>query len=55
MRQVLDVIDNGEPIGNPKLDQWGDWRIKLHRKSAGRRVRIVIAVKETHFVIVTVM
>jgi hypothetical protein len=55
MRQVLDVIENGEPMGTPKQDKWGDWRIKLSRKTAGRRVQVVIAVKQTHFVIITVI
>ncbi len=55
MRQVLDVIKNGEPVGGPKLDQWGDWRIKLYRKTAGRKVQVVVAVKENHFDLVTVI
>ena len=53
MRQVLETVTNGCPVGNPTLDQWGDWRIKLRRKVAGRRVQVVVAVKGDHFVAVT--
>lgn len=53
MRQVLETIRKGCPVGSPQLDQWGDWRIKLRRKAAGRTVQVVVAVKTDHFVIVT--
>jgi hypothetical protein len=55
MRQVLEAIRKGCPIGAPTLDEWGDWRIKLRRKAAGRKVQVVVAVKTDHFVIVTVI
>ena len=55
MRQVLETIRKGCPVGTPKLDVWGDWRIKLRRKAAGRKVQIVVAVKADHFVVVTVI
>jgi hypothetical protein len=53
MRQVLETVKKGCAVGNPKLDQWGDWRIKLRRKVAGRRVQVVVAVKGNHFVAIT--
>jgi len=53
MRQVLETVRKGSAVGVPTLDQWGDWRIKLRRKVAGRRVQVVIAVKADHFVLVT--
>lgn len=53
MRQVLETIRKGCPVGPPTLDQWGDWRIKLRRKAAGRKVQVVVAVKADHFVVVT--
>lgn len=55
MRQVLETVRKGCPVGVPKLDQWGDWRIKLRRKVAGRRVQVVVALKADHFVAVTVI
>jgi len=55
MRQVLETIRKGNPVGSPKLDHWGDWRIKLRRKAAGRTVQVVVAVKTDHFVVVTVI
>ncbi|MGH6735014.1 MAG: DUF4258 domain-containing protein [Methyloceanibacter sp.] len=54
MRHVLETVRKGCPVGNPAIDQWGDWRIKLRRKVAGRRVQVVVAVKADHFVAVTV-
>lgn len=55
MRQVLETVRKGCPVGTPMLDQWGDWRIKLRRKVAGRRVQVVVALKTDHFVAVTVI
>jgi hypothetical protein len=55
MRQVLETIRKGTHVGRPILDQWGDWRIKLRRKAAGRKVQVVVAVKNDHFVVVTVI
>jgi hypothetical protein len=54
MRQVLETVKKGCAVGDPILDQWGDWRIKLRRKVAGRRVQVVLAVKTDHCVAVTV-
>jgi hypothetical protein len=53
MRQVLETVRKGCPVGSPKLDRWGDWRVKLRRKVAGKRVQVVLAVKEDHFVAIT--
>lgn len=55
MRQMLEVIRNGEPNDGPRLDMYGDWRIRLVRKVSGRRVQVVVAVAETYFVPVTVI
>ena len=55
MRQMLEVIAEGEAIDGPRLDQHGDWRIKLARKVAGRRVQVVVVVAETYFVPITVI
>lgn len=55
MRQVLDVLRNGEAIHGPTKDVWGDWRIKMRRMSAGRRVQVVVAVRPTELVAITVI
>ena len=55
MRQVLEVLRKGNGLDGPTPDEHGDYRIKLKRKVAGRRVQVVVAVKETHFVAVTVI
>jgi Domain of unknown function (DUF4258) len=55
MRQVLETVRKGSPTGSPELDQWGDWRIKLRRTAAGRKVQVIVAVKTDHFVVVTVI
>lgn len=55
MSQVLDTIRNGSGSAPAKMDSYGDWRFKLVRKVAGRRVQIVLVVKEDHIVVVTVI
>jgi len=52
---VLETIRKGSAVGTPHLDEWGDWRIKLRRRVAGRRVQVIVAVKTDHFVVVTVI
>ena len=41
-------------VGGPKLDEWDDWRIKLRRYVAGRRVDVWVAIKENHVVVITI-
>ena len=53
MRQVLEVLRRGGATLGPTRDEYGDWRIKLKRRVAGRRVQVVVAVKEDHLVVVT--
>ena len=53
MRQVLEVLRQGSAISGPTADGYGDWRIKLKRRVAGRRIQVVVAVKEDHLVVVT--
>ncbi len=55
MSQVLDTIRNGSGSAPAKMDSYGDWRFKLVRKVAGRRVQVVLVVKEDHIVVVTVI
>jgi len=55
MRLVLETLRKGEGISGPKKDQYGDWRIKMRRHVAGRRVQVVVAVREKDFSVVTVI
>lgn len=53
MRQVLQTLREGSVIDGPKKDEWGDWRVKLQRRVAGRRVQVVVAVKDDRLDVVT--
>jgi hypothetical protein len=55
IRQALEVLRKGECISGPKPDDYGDWRIKLRRVVAGRRVQVVMAVKDDRIDVVTVI
>ena len=55
MRHALEAIRNGDVVGEPKQDKWGDWRIKVARLVAGRRIQVVVAYKGDHFVVVTII
>ncbi|MDE0523834.1 MAG: DUF4258 domain-containing protein [Boseongicola sp.] len=48
MRSVLEVLRKGRSVGPPELDQNGDWRIRMRRMVAGRRVNVVVAVHVDH-------
>ena len=48
MRLVLEVLRRGRAVGHPKLDEFGDWRITMRRKVAGRRVHVVVAICADH-------
>ena len=53
MRSVLDVLRQGRSVGSPELDEYGDWRIEMRRKVAGRRVHVVVAVCAEHLECIT--
>ena len=53
MRQVLETLRRGAAVSSPDRDKYGDWRVKLKRRVAGRRVQVVVACKEDHVVVVT--
>ena len=55
MRQVLDVLRHGDLVGKHRLDQYGDWRIKLKKLSAGRTVQVVVAVRDDRLTAITVI
>jgi hypothetical protein len=52
--QMLTTIEDGSAIGNPVLDQHGDWRISLSRLAAGRKTHVTVALKADHFVVVKI-
>ena len=53
MRLVLEVLRSGRAVGRPEQDEFGDWRIGLRRKVAGRRVHVVVAVCADHVECIT--
>jgi len=53
MRQILECLREATVVSGPKKDQWGDWRVKLQRYVAGRRVQVVVAYKGDHLVAIT--
>jgi len=53
MVHVLETMRKGRPTHAPTLDKYGDWRIKIERLVAGKRVQVVVAVKEGHVVVIT--
>lgn len=55
MREILETLRKGEGIMKPTLDDYGDYRIKMRRVVAGKRIQVVVAVRETDFSVVTVI
>jgi hypothetical protein len=54
MRDIIETVRKGEGVSGPTRDRYGDWRIRLRRFVAGRRVQVVVAVREKDFSVVTV-
>ncbi len=44
MRQTLDTLRNGTIIKGPTLDEYGEWRVTLRKRSAGRVTRVAVAI-----------
>ncbi len=55
MRDILETVRKGEGVSGPVVDKYGDWRIRMRRLVAGRRVQVVVAVRERDFSVVTVI
>jgi len=55
MRHVLECIRTGDIVHGPSMDEGEDYRVKLCRYVAGRRVQVVLAVKDNRMVVVTVI
>jgi len=48
MRHALETLREWTAIDEPKKDKWGDRRIKVSRRVAGRKVQVVVAYKGDH-------
>lgn len=53
IRSVFEVLRKGRHVGPPQLDDNGDWRLKMQRRVAGRRVVVVVAVYSDHIECIT--
>lgn len=45
VRQALDTLRNGRIVSGPTLDEYGEWRVTLRKRSAGRLTRVAVAIK----------
>ena len=53
MRSILEVLRYGNAGDRPTLDEFGDWRITMRRKVAGRRIHVTVAVCAEHIECIT--
>ena len=53
--QIFDVLKHGKGVDGPKLDRYGDWRIKLKHYTCGRIVQVVVALNVNSLTVVTVI
>ncbi|MBO0735184.1 MAG: DUF4258 domain-containing protein [Alphaproteobacteria bacterium] len=53
IRDIVEIVRNGEGVSGPTRDKYGDWRIKMRGEVDGRRVHVVVAVREQDFSVVT--
>jgi hypothetical protein len=54
MRDILETLRLGEGVKGPDLDKYGDLRIKLRRNVCGKRIQIVVAIREKDMTVITV-
>lgn len=55
MRQVLSTVQKGEITDGPNKDVHGDFRIKMRRYVAGRKVQVILALNVGKCTVVTVI
>ena len=55
MRQVLSTLRKGEITDGPKSDVHGDFRVRLRRYAAGRKIQVVVALNVNKCTVVTVI
>ena len=46
VRQALDTLRNGRIVSGPTLDEYGEWRVTLWKRSAGKPTRVAVAIKK---------
>ena len=55
MRQVLSTLQKGDIIDGPKQDFHNDFRVKMMRYVAGRKIQVVVALNVGKCTVVTVI
>lgn len=55
MREILETLRKGEGVVTPTLDEYGDYRIKMRRIVSGKKIQVVVAVREKDFSVITVI
>ena len=55
MREVIEALQTGEGVKGPDVDKYGDLRIKLRRYVGGKRIQVVVAVRDKDFSVITVI
>jgi hypothetical protein len=45
-RQVMETIGSGSVNQGPLMDEYNEWRCRLRKRTAGRLVRVVVAIHE---------
>ena len=47
MRQVITTLLEGKVVLGPDIDEYGDWRCKVEKWSAGQRLTVVVAIAKS--------
>lgn len=55
MRQVLSTLQKGKIVDGPKRDVHNDFRVKMKRYVAGRKIQVVVALNVGKCTVVTVI
>jgi Domain of unknown function (DUF4258) len=53
MRQVMTTVREGSINQGPTMDEYGEWRCRLRKRTAGRLVRVVVAIQPGGLLFVT--
>lgn len=54
-RQVLTTLRRGRAEGVPEAEEDGGWKVRLERRSAARRLRVVAVLSKDRIIVVTVV
>jgi hypothetical protein len=52
MRQTIMTMQEGTINQGPEMDEYGDWRCRVRKRTAGRLVRVVVAIHDMRFLYV---